>query len=152
MLLWQSGCNFFSRTFFTYRFWESMRNIKRNIFAHIMHPPKRPPSGRKVWATVKKLSPRTQSIQSAPEYPDTLYTCIYTGVPGYPYITVLYCTYRLYSISMYRTFNIWLLTPLPHATGVPRRLWLFCMGEKGSPPKTDGDLGAYFKIYTENSG
>ena len=44
----QSGCNFFSRTFFTYRLRHSIRNIKRSIFLHRSYPLKRPPSGRKV--------------------------------------------------------------------------------------------------------
>ena len=57
LLLWQLGCNFFSRTFFTYRLRHSMRNIKRSIFSHIKHPLKRPPSGRKVSSTVKSASP-----------------------------------------------------------------------------------------------
>ena len=67
LLLWQLGCNFFSITFFTYRFWHSLRNIKRINLIHIKHPLKRPtslylptaaaPYGRKVRWGVKSASP-----------------------------------------------------------------------------------------------
>ena len=58
LLLWQLGCNFCFRTFFTYRLRQVIRNMKRSNFSHIKHPLKRPPSGRKVSATVKSASPR----------------------------------------------------------------------------------------------
>ena len=59
LLIWQSSCNFFSITFFTYRFYQVMRNIKRTIFYIECTLLKRPPSGRKVWSTIKSVSPRT---------------------------------------------------------------------------------------------
>ena len=51
LLIKQCSCNFFSRTFFTYRFGQVMRNIKRTIFYIECTLLKRPPSGRKVCAT-----------------------------------------------------------------------------------------------------
>ena len=58
LLIWQWSCNFFARTFFTYRLRQVMRNIKRTIFYIECTLLKRPPSGRKVSSTIKSASPR----------------------------------------------------------------------------------------------